>query len=68
MSMVAKAYEKVKNAQNEKAHNSMSQMQATGRKQRSTIDSLIIIISITEQKRLEKTYMYILSYCNLKTV
>lgn len=46
----------------------MSQMQAIGRKQRSAMDSLIIIISITEQKRLEKTYMYILSYCNLKAV
>ena len=47
MNIVAKVYEKVKKErQNKKIHSNMSQMQTAGRKQRSTIDNILIVSSI----------------------
>ena len=43
MNIVAKVYEKVKKRQNEKIHSNMSQMQTAGRKQRSTMDNILIV-------------------------
>ena len=47
--MVAKVYEKVKKAQNEKTHN-MSQIQLGGRKQRSTMDNSLIMIQLPNEE------------------
>ena len=46
MNIVAKVCEKEKKRQNEKIHSNMSQMQTAGRKQRSTIDNILIVSSI----------------------
>ena len=47
MNIVAKVYKKVKKKrQNKKIHSNMSQMQTAGRKQRSTIDNILIVSSI----------------------
>ena len=43
-----------KQKQNETKHNTMSEMQITGKKQRSTIDNTVIAGVIIEQRRIEK--------------
>ena len=56
---MSNVYEKIK-AQNETIHDKMSEMQTAGNKQRSTMDVIVIVSRITEQKRIEKrnTYIY----------
>ena len=60
MNMVAKVYEKVKKRQNEKIHSNISQMQTAGRKQRSTIDNILIVSSIIEKRRQKKQNTYLM--------
>ena len=50
---MSNVYEKIK-AQNETIHDKMSEMQTAGNKQRSTMDVIVIVSTITEQKRIEK--------------
>ena len=61
MNIVAKVYEKVKKKrQNKKIHSNMSQMQTAGRKQRSTMDNILIVSSIMEKRRQEKQNTYLM--------
>ena len=51
----------------------MSQMQTAGRKQRSTMDNILIVSSIMEKRRQEKQNTYLMcadavKYYGLKTV
>ena len=60
VNIVPKVYEKVKKTQNETKHNKMSEMQTADKKQRSTMDNIVIVSAIIEQRRIEKsnTYMF----------
>ena len=60
MNIVAKVCEKEKKRQNEKIHSNMSQMQTAGRKQRSTMDNILIVSSIMEKRRQEKQNTYLM--------
>ena len=60
MIIVAKVYEKVKKRQNEKIRSKMSQMQTAGRKQRSTMDNILIVSSIIEKRRQETQFTYLM--------
>ena len=51
-------YEKIKKTQNETKHNKMSEMQTAGKKQRSTMDNIVIVSAIIEQRRIEKRNTY----------
>ena len=57
---VSKIYESALKIQNENKNENMSQMQTAGRKQRSTVDNLIIVNSIIENQRQNnnKTYLF----------
>ena len=57
---VSKIYESALKIQNENKNENMSQMQTAGRKQRSTVDNLIILNSIIENQRQNKykTYLF----------
>ena len=54
MNIASKIYESALKIQNEKKNENMSQMQTTGRKQRSTVDNLIILNSMIENQRQNK--------------
>ena len=54
MNIVSKIYESALKTQNENKNWNMSQMQTVGRKQRSTVDNLIILNSIIENQRQNK--------------
>ena len=56
--IVSKAYEIVKKNQNEVVQSNMSNMQTAGKKNRSTMDNIIIINTIIEKQRKshENTY------------
>ena len=60
VNIVSKVYELVKITQNEKNNSKMSEMQAAGRKERLTMDNLIIMNTIIENQRAQKlnTYMF----------
>ena len=58
--MVCKVYERVKKLQNENKEVNISSMQTAGKKNRSTIDNLIIMNAIIEKQRLEHKNTYIL--------
>ena len=60
VNIVPKVYEKVKKTQNETKHNKMSEMQTADKKQRSTMDNIVIVSAIIDQRRIEKskTYMF----------
>ena len=58
--MVCKVYERVKKLQNENKEVNISSMQTAGKKNRSTIDNLIIMNAIIEKQRLEHKTTYIL--------
>ena len=51
---ISKVYELVKITQNEKNNSKMSEMQTAGRKERSALDTLTIINTITENQRAQK--------------
>ena len=51
---VSKTYESALKIQNENKNENMSQMETTGRKQRSAVDNKIILDSIIENQRQEK--------------
>ena len=51
MKRVSKIYESALKTQNENKNENMSQMQTTGRKQRSAVDNLIILNVIIENQR-----------------
>ena len=57
---VSKIYESALKIQNENKNENMSQMQTAERKQRSTVDNLIILNSIIENQRQNKykTYLF----------
>ena len=57
---VSKIYESALKIQNENKNENMSQMHTAGRKQRSTVDNLIILNSIIENQRQNKykTYLF----------
>ena len=57
--MVCKVYERVKKLQNENKEVNISSMQTAGKKNRSTIDNLIIMNAIIEKQRLEHKNTYI---------
>ena len=59
VNIVSKVYKKIKKAQNEIIHNKMSEMQTAGKKQRSTMENIVIVSAITEQRRIEKRNTYI---------
>ena len=59
MNIVSKIYESALKIQNEKKNENMSQMRTVGRKQRSTVDNLIILNSITENQRQNKNKTYL---------
>ena len=48
VNIVPKVYEKVKKTQNETKHNKMSEMQTASKKQRSTMDNIVIVSTIIE--------------------
>ena len=54
MNIASKIYESALKIQNKKKNENMSQMQTTGRKQRSTVDNLIILNSMIENQRQNK--------------
>ena len=58
--IVSKAYEIVKKIQNKAIHNNMSNMQTAGKKNRSTMDNIIIINAIIEKQRQshKNTYLF----------
>ena len=60
VNIVSKIYESALKIQNENKNENMSQMQTAGRKQRSTVDNLIIVNSIIENQRQNnnKTYLF----------
>ena len=50
--------------QNETIHNKTTETQKAGKKQRSTMDSIIMVNAIIEQKRIDKKkHKYILCRC-----
>ena len=57
---VSKIYDSALKIQNESKNENMSQMQTAGRKQRSTVDNLIILNSIIENQKQNnnKTYLF----------
>ena len=55
VNIVSKVYEKVKKTQNETKHNKMSEMQTADKKQRSIMDNIVIVSTITDQTRIEKS-------------
>ena len=50
---------KIKKKHNKTKHNRISEMQTTGKKQRSTIDNIVIISEIIEQRRIEKRNTFV---------
>ena len=60
MNIVCKVYERVKKLQNENKDANKSSMQTAGKKNRSTIDNLIIIKAIIEKQRQDHKKTYIL--------
>ena len=56
---VSKIYESALKIQDENKNENMSQMQTAGRKQRSTVDNLIILNSIIENQRQNKNKTYL---------
>ena len=58
--IVSKAYEIVKKIQNEAIQSNMSNMQTAGKKNRSTMDNIIIINAIIEKQRqsYKNTYLF----------
>ena len=48
VNIVPKVYQKVKKTQNETKHNKMSEMQTADKKQRSTMDNIVIVSAIIE--------------------
>ena len=54
LNIVSKVYEKIQKTQNETKHNKMSEMQTSGKKQRLTMDNIIIVSEIIEQRKIEK--------------
>ena len=60
MNIVCKVYERVKKLQNENKQENISSMQTAGKKNRSTVDNLIIINAITEKQRQDNKNTYIL--------
>ena len=58
--IVSKAYEIVKKVQNEAIQSNMSNMQTAGKKNRSTMDNIIIINAIIEKQRqsYKNTYLF----------
>ena len=56
---MSKVYEKIKKTQNETKHKKMSEMQTAGKKQRSTMDNIVIISAIIEQRRIENRNTYV---------
>ena len=60
MNIVCKVYERVKKLQNENKQENISSMQTAGKKNRSTVDNLIIISAITEKQRQDNKNTYIL--------
>ena len=64
VNIVTKIYEKIKKTQNEIIHNKMSEMQTAGKKQRSTMDNIVIVSAIVGQRRIEKRNIYILHRCS----
>ena len=63
MNIASKIYESALKIQNEKKNENMSQMQTTGRKQRSTVDNLIILNSMIENQRQNKKKTFIPCGC-----
>ena len=59
MNIVCKVYEKVKELQNENKQANISSMQTAGKKNRSTIDNLIILNAIIEKQRQHNKNTYI---------
>ena len=59
MNAVSKIYESALKIENENKNKNMSQMQTAGRKERSAVDNLIILNSITENQRQYKKKTYI---------
>ena len=59
VNIISKVYELVKITQNKKNDSKMSEMQAAGRKERSAIDNLRIVNTITEDQRVQKLNTYI---------
>ena len=49
---------KKKKTQNKTKHNKMSEMQTSGKK-RSTMDNIVVVSAITEQRRIETSNTYI---------
>ena len=60
MNIVCKVYERVKKLQNENKQENISSMQTGGKKNRSTIDNLIIMNTIIEKQRQDIKNTYIL--------
>ena len=58
--MISKIYEKVKYQLNYSVVSNMSEMQTGGRKERSSVDNIIILVSIMEKQRNEgkRTYIF----------
>ena len=59
MNIDSKIYENALKIQNEKKNENMSQTQKAGRKQRWTVDNLIILNSIIENQRQNKNKTYL---------
>ena len=64
VNIVSKVHEKIKKNQNEIIQNKMSEMQTASKKQRSNMDSIVIVSATIEQKRIEKRNIYILRRCS----
>ena len=59
VNIVSKICKSALKIRNEKKNETMSQMQTAGRKQRSTVDKLIILNSIIENQRQNKNNTYL---------
>ena len=59
MNIISRIYESPLKIQNEKKNENMLQMQTEGRKQRSTVDNLIIQNSIIENQRQNKNKIHL---------
>ena len=57
VNIISKVYELVQITQSEKNNSKMSEMQATGRKERSAMDNLVIMSTIIENQRAHKLNM-----------
>ena len=66
--IISKVYEIAKIIQNEKNNSKMSEMQAAGRKEKSTMDNVIITITIIENRIVQKqnAYMFLADAVNPK--